>query len=203
MSITHAIPPGSFESGKNPNCCWKWSSHAVLWAQSFTATALPSAVTSTYVGLWWAGSKRAPHGWLNSLTHSIAHGKLHTDISKCSICLCEEFGSHKYLRIPKEDIKRAEKNFLLSSSWGICLFSDYFQMSKMGWDRSISKYLWLHDPSVYGPGKLHLLSPHCIMLFHVVFQWFLLFEKTILKCQETWLKVCTVKFPGKSVKMTV
>lgn len=72
-----------FESGMNPICCWKWWSHAVLWAQSFTPTALPSAVICTYVGLWWAGSKRAPHGELNSLTHSFAHGKLHTDISKC------------------------------------------------------------------------------------------------------------------------
>lgn len=83
MGITHAVPPGSFESGINLICCWKRWSHPVLWAQSFTPTALPRAVTSTYVGLWWAGSKRASHCKLNSLTQSFDHEKLHTDIGKC------------------------------------------------------------------------------------------------------------------------
>lgn len=83
MGITHATPPGSFESGINLICCWKRWSHLVLWAQSFTPTSLPSAVTSTYVGLWWAGWKGASHCKLNSLTHSFDHEKLHIGISKC------------------------------------------------------------------------------------------------------------------------
>lgn len=79
MCITHAIPQGLFKSGINLICCWKrWS-----FTQSFTPTALPSTVTSTYVGLWQAGSKRTSHCKLNSLIHSFDHKKFHTDISKC------------------------------------------------------------------------------------------------------------------------
>ena len=140
--LLNAVPPGSFASGINLICCWKRWSHPVLWAQSFTPTALPSAVTSTYVGLWWAGSKRASHCNLNSLTHSFDHEKLHTDISKCDLGSARSVSARSLPPINGSGYQRRKLKWQEATSccfpavvvFVLYLFSDSLQMPK--WDKT-------------------------------------------------------------------
>lgn len=150
-----------------------------------------------------------------ALTHSFHHERLHIDMSKCYLwralpASASSLLPQKWLRKAKEEIKVAGSNLFLSSSHGFCvrLVSRLSPNAKMG--QTDQTKLRITQNTCEFTTPLSTGRESCTCLVHAVLFCFILYfnvpcylRKLYLKCQETWLKICSINSPGQFVKKTV